>query len=148
MITKLIIIASIILIIFLIGKFFVCNLFYRCKLLNDILKENTPKGFVYSQGRIYLFISIIAYFTTLALLFGKSLKPNLGVDMNAINQVIEAEQWAILLMAGYVFGNKGLEVIKIMMSSSKNKTANDSTTTTTTTSTSIENGNSSIEPSK
>lgn len=96
-------------------------MFEKCKLFNDILKDyDTEKILKYSQGRVYLFLSIISYFVTLGILYGKALKPNMGIDVNSIQSVIDGEQWAIGLFAGYVFGSKGLEVVKFVMSKTKN----------------------------
>ena len=89
--------------------------FYKSYLFNEILKEKTPDGFRYSQGRVYLLLSIICYYITIGLMTSKALKPNMDIDTKTLEMIIEALQWAIALMAGYVFGSKGLEVVKTIM---------------------------------
>jgi len=114
--TKLIIITIAIIIIFLILRFFACKAFYRCALLNDILKEKSSDGtFKYSQGRVYLLLSILAYYITLGIVTGKAIRPNINIDEDTVQVVIDSLQWLIMLMAGYVFGGKGMEVIKAIM---------------------------------
>ncbi len=93
--------------------FIATRFFYSSRLLNDILKEQgSDKAWRYSQGRVYLFLSIIGYYITVGFLTGKGLKPNVGIDINTIKTIIDALQWMILLLAGYVFGGKSLDVIK------------------------------------
>lgn len=122
---KWIIISVIVIGILLLLRFLICKAFYKCALLNDILKEKTEDGTIkYSQGRVYLLGSILAYLITLGILTGKALKPNIGIDSNTVTQVIDALQWVILLMAGYVFGGKGLEIAKLLLSAKINKNNN------------------------
>jgi hypothetical protein len=84
----------------------------KMKLFKDILTERTK----YSQGRVYLFFSIIAYYITLGILTvygmdaGKDHETD--VDLNSFEIIIESLKYAMVLFAGYVFGNKGLETIK------------------------------------
>lgn len=86
--------------------------YIRIKLLTDILKE---KG-VYSQGRVYLLLSIIAYYTTLGILTHSGIKKTNDIDLTTFNNIIDALQWAMGLFAGYVFGGKGIEALKVIMS--------------------------------
>lgn len=87
--------------------------FYNSRLLGDILKEqNADKTWRYSQGRVYLLLSIVCYYITVGVLTGKGLKPNINIDTNTVNTIIDALQWMIALMAGYVFGGKSLEILK------------------------------------
>ncbi len=107
-------------VIILIIRFVACRFFDKCILFNDMLKEKGPDGlFRYSQGRVYLLCSLLAYFITLGLLTSKALKPNIGIDSGTITQIIDALQWSILLMASYVFGGKGLEIVKLLMNRGK-----------------------------
>ena len=115
---KYIILGGILIVAFLILRFFVCKFFYKCKLLNDILQEQG----VYSQGRMYLLLSIICYYITLGIMTGKGLKPNIGIDIKTLEIIIGALQWNIALMAGYVFGSKGLEVLKTIMDMKTSRT--------------------------
>jgi len=87
---------------------------YQCikiQLLADMLKE---KG-KYSQGRVYLLLSIIAYYMTLGIITHSGVK---GTDLTTFTTVIEALQWSMGLFAGYVFGGKGIEAIKTIMGKS------------------------------
>lgn len=114
--TKLIIIGCIIIAVFLLLRLFVCKFFYRCLLLNDILKDKQPDGSMkYSQGRVYLLLSIISYYIMIGMLTSKALKPAVGFDNHSLQMIVDALQWAIALFAGYVFGTKGLEALKLIM---------------------------------
>jgi hypothetical protein len=116
-----IIIVTIILVI----RFVACRLFTKCEILNDMLREMAPDGaYRYSQGRVYLFLSLLAYFVTLGFMTSKGLKPNINIDSGTMTQIIEALQWSIALMAGYVFGSKGLEALKIIMMKKETPTKN------------------------
>ena len=88
------------------------------KLLKEILTEKMESGErPYSQGRFYLFISVIAYFGTLGLLLIKSLKPSITINEATISTIVNAEQWIIFLMAGYSFSTKGVNAAKAIMNS-------------------------------
>ena len=78
-------------------------------LLNHILKE---KG-KYSQGRVYLLISIIAYYITLGTLMGCGLWKS-EIDMENFTMIVEALEYAMTLFGGYVFGGKFIDVIKVV----------------------------------
>lgn len=70
------------------------------------------KGF-YSQGRIYLFVSIIAYYATLGILTCTGLRSKTAqIDMNNFKIIVDGLQYAMVLFAGYVFGGKFIDVIK------------------------------------
>jgi preprotein translocase subunit SecF len=81
-------------------------------IIKDILKE---KG-IWSQGRVYLFISIVCYYVTLSILLYKGIKNGYDFELKTFEDIITALQWAMALFAGYVFGGKGLETIKTIMS--------------------------------
>lgn len=104
----------------LIISYILSRYFYKSLLFNDILKEKTPEGVKYSQGRVYLLWSIVCYYITLGLMTIKALNPKIDTDTQTLEMIIEALQWAILLMASYVFGGKSLEIIKLFFQ--KNKT--------------------------
>lgn len=109
-------IGIVIIFFFIVLRFFISKYFYRSKLLGDILKEEgKDKIFRYSLGRIFLLLSIIIYFVTIGLLTSKALKPNIGIDLNAVSKVIEALQYTIALFSGYVFGGKGIDAVKSIM---------------------------------
>jgi len=108
-------------VILLIIRFVACKYFTKCTLFNDMLKELAQDNvWRYSQGRVYLFASLAAYFVTLGFMTGQALKPSAGiVDNSSATQIIDSLQWVIALFAGYVFGGKGLEVLKFIMTNKK-----------------------------
>ena len=104
------------------------------KLFNDILKEKGCDKF--SQGRVYLFFSIFSYYLVLGILLFYGIKVSKDnesqIDLNAFNIIIESLKYALLLFAGYVFGDKFLKVIEavgfLVRGSSPNVNSKDSTT--------------------
>jgi hypothetical protein len=80
----------------------------RFTILNQILKE---KG-RWSQSRIYLFWSIIAYYLTLGIITFGGLNPNYDLDMNKFKIIIDALEYAMVLFAGYTFGGKFVDAFK------------------------------------
>lgn len=117
---KWIIISVIVIGILLLLRFLICKAFYRCALLNDILKEKSEDGSIkYSQGRVYLMGSLLSYLLTLGILMSKALKPNMDIDSNTVTTVIDALQYLIILFCGYTMGNKGIEAIKMIMNKNK-----------------------------
>jgi hypothetical protein len=79
----------------------------------DILKETDPTGQKsYSQGRVYLLFSVIAYYITLGIVTWKALRPTTDIKEDTLKTIIDALQWAILLFAGYAFGGKVIGSIK------------------------------------
>jgi hypothetical protein len=83
--------------------------------IKDILKEKTSDGSMkFSQGRVYLFTSVILYYATIGLLTFKTVRGKLDISSADIKQIIDAVQWAMALFAGYVFGGKGLDTAKMI----------------------------------
>ena len=80
------------------------------KLFKEILKE---KG-KYSQGRIYLLLSVVAYYLTLGILTFAGLNPKIEIDMDNFKLIIDALEYAMTLFGGYVFGGKFVDVIKVL----------------------------------
>lgn len=78
---------------------------------SDILKEEVDGSVKFSQGRFYLFLSLIFYFFILGMMSIKAVKPETQIKTETFEQVISALQWTIALFAGYVFGAKGLKVL-------------------------------------
>jgi len=79
----------------------------------DMLKERGK----WSQGRIYLLVSVTVYYITLAVLMFagiKTSKEGEGLDMDKFEIIIEALKYAMVLFGGYVFGGKFMEVIKVI----------------------------------
>ena len=113
---KFVTIGLVIIFFFIVIRFFISKYFYRSKLLGDMLKEEgKDKIYRYSQGRVFLLLSILIYFVTIGLLTSKALKPNISIDLNAVSKVIEALQYTIALFSGYVFGGKSIEAVKSIM---------------------------------
>jgi hypothetical protein len=81
----------------------------KFKLFKDLLME---KG-SWSQGRIYLFISIVAYYATLGILTCTGLnKKQAVIDINNFKIIVDGLQYAMVLFAGYVFGGKFVDIFK------------------------------------
>jgi hypothetical protein len=86
------------------------------KLWKDMLTERVGNERMYSQGRVYLLWSVVAYYLTVGFITSKGLMPAMELDIEPLKVIIEALQWSMMLFAGYVFGGKGLTVIKAIMS--------------------------------
>jgi hypothetical protein len=85
------------------------------KKLLKILKERNPETneLEYSQGRLYLFLSVFAYYLTLGILVITGFrKSDIGLDKFSI--VVDALEFAMVLFAGYVFGGKIVDVFKVL----------------------------------
>ena len=83
------------------------------KVFKDMLTEKTK----YSQGRVYLLVSVIAYYVTLGVLMVAGLNKSNegdGLDMDKFEIIIEALKFAMMLFGGYVFGGKFMDVIKVV----------------------------------
>jgi|TARA_R110000803_G_scaffold55850_1_gene112894 hypothetical protein len=79
-------------------------------MLKDMLQE---KG-KWSQGRVYLLVSVIVYYITLGFLMVAGLhKSNNDLDLDKFKIIIEALEYAMVLFGGYVFGGKFLDVVKV-----------------------------------
>lgn len=76
-------------------------------LFKHILKENDR----YSQGRVYLLWSVLAYYITLGILTYCGIRKS-EIEMKNFNMIVEALQYAMTLFGGYVFGGKFIEAIK------------------------------------
>lgn len=82
------------------------------RLFKDILRE---KG-KYSQGRIYLLWSIVAYYITLGILTYAGIT-KMDIEMENFRMIVEALEYAMTLFGGYVFGGKFIDVIKVLKGS-------------------------------
>ena len=80
------------------------------KLFKDILKERSK----YSQGRVYLLWSVVAYYITLGILLVGGMSNKQDLDVNKFEIIIQALEYAMVLFGGYVFGGKFLDVVKIV----------------------------------
>lgn len=86
----------------------------KAQLFKDILKAKVDGGFKYSQGRIYLFVFVLCYISSLTYYM---FIPN----TTSMLTIIDALQWAILLFAAYVFGDKGVVATKDIITTVKGK---------------------------
>ncbi|MFN7656284.1 MAG: hypothetical protein ACK5OW_00680 [bacterium] len=83
-------------------------------MLKEILKE---KG-KWSQGRVYLFLSIVSYYITLGILTYVGFKKS-EVDMDKFKMIVDALEYAMTLFGGYVFGGKFIDAYKSISESKK-----------------------------
>lgn len=88
----------------------------KFKLFKDILKSRGK----YSQGRVYLFWSIIAYYITLGILTFSGIRKD-DIDIENFKMIVDALEYAMTLFAGYVFGSKAIEIAKIMRGKSNDE---------------------------
>jgi hypothetical protein len=99
----------------------------KYKIMN-IIKDMLKEGRKWSQGRVYLLWSVLAYYITLGILLIAGLhKTNAGgndVDVDKFEIIIEALKYAMMLFGGYVFGGKFLEVIKVIKGDKNKKDEN------------------------
>jgi hypothetical protein len=84
------------------------------KMWKDMLTEKAGNETFYSQGRVYLLFSVIAYYITLGFVTWKALHPNTDIAETTLKTIIEALQWSIALFAGYAFGGKVVSTVKSM----------------------------------
>ena len=95
------------------------------RLIKDILKEKSGKEIKYSQGRVYLFVAFIAYIVTIGILVYNTINCDFEANIEAAQAIINALQWILGLLAGYVFGGKGIEALKIVMGNKKEEKIKD-----------------------
>jgi hypothetical protein len=82
--------------------------------MSKILKDMLTEGGKVSQSRIYLLCSIIAYYTTLGILTIAGLNKNNPLEIDNFKIIIDALEYAMVLFAGYTFGGKFLDVVKVI----------------------------------
>ncbi len=73
----------------------------KFNLFKDILRDEGK----YSQGRVYLLWSVIAYYITLGILTWAGIA-NSDIEMGNFTTIISALKYAMGLFGGYVFGGK------------------------------------------
>jgi len=84
----------------------------KFKLWNDILTERDVDGKkMYSQGRIYLLWAFVAYYITLGIISYKAFTHK-DIEDSSLKTIIDALQWILGILLGYVFGGKGIEALK------------------------------------
>jgi hypothetical protein len=81
--------------------------------LLKILKENNKETgeLEFSQGRIYLAVSVFSYYLTLGILILTGTQKQ-DIDLDKFSIVVEALEFAMVLFAGYVFGGKIVDIFK------------------------------------
>lgn len=84
------------------------------KMFKDILTE----GEKYSQGRVYLLWSVIAYYITLGILTFSGLRKE-SIDMENFKMVVDALEYAMTLFGGYVFGGKFIDAYRAIKGTPK-----------------------------
>lgn len=84
-------------------------------MFKDILKE---KG-RYSQGRVYLFWSVLFYYLTLSVLLWAGLSDKIDVELDKFKIILDALEYAISLFGGYVFGGKFISVFNSLKKETK-----------------------------
>jgi hypothetical protein len=90
-------------------------------LIKRILKDMLTEDGKVSQSRIYLLCSIIAYYVTLGILTVGGMNKNNPLEVDNFKIIIDALEYAMVLFAGYTFGGKFLDVVKVIgTSKSKN----------------------------
>ena len=86
------------------------------KFFRDILKETdtTTNETKFSQGRVYMLVSVVAYYLTIGVLLAAGMHKTTDVDLTKFKVVIDALEFAMVLFGGYVFGGKIVDVFKIL----------------------------------
>jgi hypothetical protein len=90
-------------------------------LIKRVLKDMLTEEGKISQSRIYLLCSIIAYYVTLGILTFGGMNKNNPLDVDNFKIIIDALEYAMVLFAGYTFGGKFLDVVKVIGTSKKEK---------------------------
>ena len=91
-------------------------------LLKDILSEKVDGKLKYSQGRVYLFSSFVAFVGTLAFMAIKTYRClAVGEDVNTQSEelIINALQWCLGTFALYVLGGKGMAIMNNKLNGTK-----------------------------
>ena len=84
-------------------------------MFKDILKQDGR----YSQGRIYLLWSIIAYYMTLCILTYAGISKKFEIELDKFKIIIDALEYAMTLFGGYVFGGKFIDAYTAIKGPSK-----------------------------
>lgn len=87
------------------------------KFIFDLLKEEGK----WSQGRIYLLLSIVAYFSTTTVITVWGMHGKSQLDIESFKIIIDALQFAMLLFGGYVFGGKFLNIVPMLKGNKESK---------------------------
>jgi len=89
----------------------------RFKMFKDILTENSK----YSQGRVYLLWSVVAYYLTLGTLTAAAMNPKWTIELEKFKIILDALEYAMTLFGGYVFGGKFITAYTTIRGATGNK---------------------------
>lgn len=84
------------------------------KKITNVFKDMITEHGKYSQGRIYLLWSVLAYYVTLGILLLAGIRKESDIDMEKFRIIIEALEYAMVLFGGYVFGGKFLDMFRVV----------------------------------
>lgn len=87
------------------------------KFITDILKEDGK----WSQGRVYLLLSVIAYYTSLGLMTVWGMNGKSQLDIDSFKIIIDALQFTMFLFGSYVFGGKFMNIIPLLKGNKESK---------------------------
>jgi hypothetical protein len=79
----------------------------------------TEKG-KYSQGRVYLLWSVVAYYVTLGVLLFAGIQKS-EIDIERFQMILDALEYAMTLFGGYVFGGKFISAYKAVSGKDETK---------------------------
>lgn len=86
------------------------------RMFKDILRENG----MYSQGRVYLLWSIVAYYLTLGILTVAGISDKWEIELDKFKIILDALEYAMTLFGGYVFGGKFISAYTAIKTGDKN----------------------------
>lgn len=89
----------------------------RFKMFKDILTEDSK----YSQGRVYLLWSVVAYYLTLGTLTVTAMNPKMEIELENFKIILDALEYAMTLFGGYVFGGKFITAYTAIKGASSNQ---------------------------
>lgn len=94
------------------------------KIFKDMLTEWSEKEqkVKVSQSRIYLLLSVLAYYITLGVLTWAGIdtvknqngEGSTTIDIDNFKMIVDALEYAMVLFAGYTFGGKFLDTVKLI----------------------------------
>jgi len=85
-----------------------------------IFKDMLTEQGKYSQGRVYLLWSVLAYYVTLGILTYTGINKS-DVDIERFKTILDALEYAMTLFGGYVFGGKFISAYKAVSGKDETK---------------------------
>lgn len=92
----------------------------------NIFKDMLTEGDRFSQGRVYLFWSVLAYYVTLGILTYSGIRKS-DIEMENFRMIVDALEYAMTLFGGYVFGGKFLDVFRAVKGGGNKNTEEEDT---------------------